>query len=242
LPEGLCGWRDRGNIGCVREHPRELAFGREEYDNVAVAQRVPPCNLVGSALGEIDVCQVLVNAGALVSEVPRVIEKIGVLLSSNSPPELMLSRHCPACQFQKQCRQKAVENDELSLLSGITETERQGHRSKGIFTVTQLSYTFRPRRAPKRAKNPATPHHFALQALAIREDTVYIDGTPRLPKSETQIYLDIEGLPDNESYYLIGALPYFNCALSSIVSSFAETENEHALSKGLPAHAHSEHI
>ena len=50
------------------------------------------------------------------------------------------------------------------------------------------------------------PHYFALQALAIRENTVYIHGTPSFPKSETQIYLDIEGLPDNESYYLIGAL------------------------------------
>jgi predicted RecB family nuclease len=147
-----------------------------------------------------------VNTGALVSEVRRLNDKIGALLSSDSPPELILNRHCPECEFQNQCRQKAVEKDELSLLSGITETERQSHRSKGIFTVTQLSYTFRPRRAPKRAKNSATPHHFALQALAIRENTVYIHGTPRFPKSETQIYLDIEGLPDNESYYLIGAL------------------------------------
>lgn len=147
-----------------------------------------------------------VNTGAMVSEVRRLTEKIGALLSSNSPPELILNRHCPECEFQNQCRQRAVEKDELSLLSGITETERQSHRSKGIFTVTQLSYTFRPRRAPKRAKNPATPHHFALQALAIRENTIYIHGTPQFPKSETQIYLDIEGLPDNESYYLIGAL------------------------------------
>jgi predicted RecB family nuclease len=147
-----------------------------------------------------------VNTGAMVSEVRRLTEKIGALLCSDSPPELILNRHCPECEFQNQCRQKAVEKDELSLLSGITETERQSHRSKGIFTVTQLSYTFRPRRPPKRAKNPAMPHHSALQALAIRENTVYIHGTPRFPKSETQIYLDIEGLPDDESYYLIGAL------------------------------------
>ena len=55
-------------------------------------------------------------------------------------------------------------------------------------------------------KNPATPHYFALQARAIRENTVFIHGTPRFPESETEVYLDIEGLPDNESYYLIGAL------------------------------------
>jgi len=147
-----------------------------------------------------------VNTGALTSQVRRLTEKIGVLLSSNSPPELILNRHCPECEFQNQCRQKAVDNDDLSLLSGLTETARNSHRSKGIFTVTQLSYTFRSRRAPKRAKNPATPHYFALRALAIRENTVYIHGIPHLSKAETQVYLDIEGLPDDESYYLIGAL------------------------------------
>jgi predicted RecB family nuclease len=147
-----------------------------------------------------------VNTGALVSDVRGLTEKIGALLSSISPPELILNRHCPECEFQNQCRQKAVEKDELSLVSGISEPERQGHRSKGIFTVTQLSYTFRTRRVPKRAKNPATPHSFALQALAIRENIVYIHGTPRIPESKTQIYLDIEGLPDTDSYYLIGAL------------------------------------
>ena len=46
----------------------------------------------------------------------------------------------------------------------------------------------------------------ALQALAIRENTIYIHGSPLLPESKAQVYLDIEGLPDSESYYLIGAL------------------------------------
>jgi predicted RecB family nuclease len=147
-----------------------------------------------------------VNTDALAAEVRRLTEKISALLSSNSPPELVLNRHCPECEFQNQCRQKAIEKDDLSLLSGITETERRSHQNRGIFTVTQLSYTFRSRRPPKRVKNPATPHYFALQALAIRENTVFVHGTPRFPKSETKVYLDIEGLPDLESYYLIGAL------------------------------------
>ena len=133
-------------------------------------------------------------------------EKVDAFLSGNSPPELVLNRLCPECEFKHQCRKRALEIDDLSLLSGITETERGSHRSKGIFTVKQLSYTFTSRSPQKRAKNPAMPHYFALQALAIRENTVYIHGTPTLPKSDTQIYLDIEGLPDSESYYLLGAL------------------------------------
>ncbi len=147
-----------------------------------------------------------VKAGALAGEVRKLTGKIGALLSSNSPPDLVLNRHCNECEFQTRCRQKAIETDDLSLLSGITENERASHRSKGIFTVTQLSYTFRPRKTPKRAKNPAKPRYMALQALAIRENTVYVHGDPQLPDSKTQVYLDIEGLSDSESYDLIGAL------------------------------------
>jgi predicted RecB family nuclease len=147
-----------------------------------------------------------VNTAALANEVRKLTEEITVLISNTSPPELILNRHCPECEFQNQCRENVIVKDDISLLSGITETERNSHRSRGIFTVAQLSYTFKSRRPPKRAKNPATQHYFALRALAIRENTVYIHGTPRIPKTVTQVYLDIEGLPDDEFYYLIGAL------------------------------------
>lgn len=147
-----------------------------------------------------------VKTSTLEGEVRKTIAEIAGLLACQAPPDLVLTQHCAECEFQKQCRQRAIEKDDLSLLAGITAEERNRHRSKGIFTVTQLSYTFRPRKTPRRAKNPARPRHPALQALAIREDTVYVHGTPALPESKAQVYLDIEGLPDSDSYYLIGAL------------------------------------
>ena len=139
-------------------------------------------------------------------EVRERIEKITALLSNPEPPELVLNRHCAECEFRNRCRQKAKGTDDLSLLSGMSAKERSRHRSKGIFTVTQLSYTFRPRRPPKRAKNPAKPHHYPLQALAIRENCIYIHGSPALPNSNSKVYFDIEGLPNSAFYYLIGAL------------------------------------
>ncbi len=147
-----------------------------------------------------------VKTSALAGEVRKRLGKIASLLSNPTPPDLVLNRHCAECEFQARCRMIAVEKDDLSLLGGMSEKERSRHRSKGIFTVTQLSYTFRPRRTPKRAKNPAKPRYLALQALAIRENTVYIHGTPTLPQSKTQVYLDIEGLPDSDFHYLIGTL------------------------------------
>ena len=147
-----------------------------------------------------------VDTLSLASEVRKLVGQLMTLLAGQSPADLVLNRHCQECQFRARCRSKAHEIDDLSLLSGMTEKERSRHRSKGIFTVTQLSYTFRPRRTPKRLKAQAKPHNFALQALAIRENTIYIHGTPELPECQSQVFLDIEGLPDQDFYYLIGAL------------------------------------
>jgi hypothetical protein len=95
--------------------------------------------------------------------------------------------------------------DDLSLLRGMSEKERKNLRSKGIFTVTQLSYTFRPRRRPKRMRDKREKYHHSLKALAIREKKIHIVGSPELKVEGTPIYFDVEGLPDRGFYYLIGA-------------------------------------
>ena len=86
-----------------------------------------------------DLATLKVKTSALAGEVWKRIEKITALLSSHSAPDLILNRHCTECEFQARCRQKAIEVDDLSLLSGMTEKERSRYRSKGIFTVNQLS-------------------------------------------------------------------------------------------------------
>jgi hypothetical protein len=43
-----------------------------------------------------------------------------------------------------------------------------------------------------------------LKALAIREQKVFIQKLPELEKKETEIFFDIEGIPDRDFYYLIG--------------------------------------
>jgi predicted RecB family nuclease len=145
-----------------------------------------------------------VKASALSCEVRKCIERIASMLSKPTPPELVLNRHCGQCEFQIRCRQKAIEVNDLSLLSGMTETERKKLHSKGIFTVTQLSYTFRPRRRAKGTRNKRERYHHSLKALAIRDKKIYIVGRPELKIDGTPIYLDVEGLPDRDFYYLIG--------------------------------------
>ena len=145
-----------------------------------------------------------VKLPALVNVVRKLVEKAAALLSNSSPPDLVLNRHCAECEFQARCRKIAVEKDDLSLLATMNAKERQKLRSKGIFTVTQLSYTFRPRRRPKRQRDKREKYHHALKALAIREKKIHIVGSPELKIDGTPVYLDVEGLPDRNFYYLIG--------------------------------------
>ena len=141
---------------------------------------------------------------ALAGEVRKLTRKIAAMLSTSSPPDLVLNRHCTECEFQARCRQKAIEKDDLSLLSRMTEKERKKFNSKGIFTITQLSYTFRPRRRPKRLSDKREKYHHSLKALAIREKKIHIVDSPELKIEGTPVFLDVEGLPDRDFYYLIG--------------------------------------
>jgi len=145
-----------------------------------------------------------VKVSSLASGVEKSIEKILKFFSTELPPDFMLNKHCSECEFQEQCRKKAIEKDELSLLAGLSEKEKKKLNNKGIFTITQLSYTFRPRRRPRRLKNKPEKYHHSLKALAVRKKKIHIVGSFALKIKGTTVYLDVEGLPDKDFYYLIG--------------------------------------
>ncbi len=86
----------------------------------------------------------------------------------------------------------------------MSEKDRKKLHGKGIFTVTQLSYTFRPRRRRRELRGKQEKHHHSLRALAIRENKIHAVGIPALKLEGTRVFMDIEGIPDRDFYYLIG--------------------------------------
>ena len=145
-----------------------------------------------------------VKVNLLSRAVHKAVNQTAALLSATYPPDLILNRHCPECEFQDRCRKQTVEKDDLSLLPNLTDKDRARFNGKGLFTVTQLSYTFRPRRRIKRLAGQPEKYHHALKALAIREQKIHVVGKPELHIDGTIIFFDVEGLPDRDFYYLIG--------------------------------------
>ena len=120
------------------------------------------------------------------------------------PPALILNKHCSSCQFQDSCREQALKGDHLSLLDRMTPEAIQKYNRRGIFTIYQLSYTFKPRKNKKLRTKAPIKHRLELQALAIREQKIYIQELSNLPRKTVELFLDIEGIPDQNFYYLIG--------------------------------------
>ena len=122
---------------------------------------------------------------------------------SESPP-VILNKNCPYCRFQKECETKAIKRDHLSLLRGMSPKKIEQQNKNGIFTVDQFSYTYRPRKKKKNRGKYVPKYYYSLKALAIRDKKIYVVKKPKVPSSATQIYLDVEGDPDQNFYYLIG--------------------------------------
>lgn len=174
------------------------------YDALVLSEMLRRNISFGKVIHGINHSTVKIRVSALTGTVKKLTTKIISLLASDSSPDLSLNRHCTECEYRVRCRENSIEKDDLSLLAGMTEKERKKLNSKGIFTTTQLSFTFRPRRRPKRLRDKREKYSHSLKALAIREQKIHIIGCPELRIEGTPVYLDVEGLPDRDFYYLIG--------------------------------------
>jgi predicted RecB family nuclease len=124
-----------------------------------------------------------------------------------APPPIILNKYCPLCPFQRACRAYAEQEDNLSLLNSITARVMRQYEKKGIFTVKQLAYLFKPRKQKKGSrKPPPVLHKVELQALAIRDNKIYLHELPAIPRQPVELFVDMEGVPDRGRYYLIGLL------------------------------------
>lgn len=134
----------------------------------------------------------------------KLLEDTSALVNQKEPPGFYKNRHCSECPFWNHCHPKLKEKDCISLLGGISPKAISTYHSRGIFTITQLSYLFRPKR--HRLKLPEGKMIWELKALALREKKTFVLQTPELPQNDTAIYLDFEGLPKQNFYYLFGCL------------------------------------
>jgi predicted RecB family nuclease len=126
-----------------------------------------------------------VRLSALYPVVRSIIASLKVFLSERNgeAPALTLIDHCLACPFRIRCLREAEDTDNLSLLDRMTPKLVSRYATKGVFTVNQLSYLFKPRRYQKRSNAIQPLFNVTLQALAIRTGKTYLHEPPSIEKN-----------------------------------------------------------
>lgn len=137
---------------------------------------------------------------AFKKQISALLIRLEELMDDSRAPAFYRNDHCPFCQFLRHCHQAWKERDDLSLLTGMRPKDIISRNLRGIFTVRQLSFTFRPRKNPYGARS----YRPELKALAIRDNKPYILEGAKISRQPVEVFLDIEGIPDRKFQYLIG--------------------------------------
>ncbi len=150
------------------------------------------------------VCRGRISYHEGTEQLPKIIPALQPWVNgtSNEEPAVILNEHSPSCQFRHKCRAAAEQADSLTLLDRMTPKLIRRFQRRGIFSVTQLSYLFRPKRMRRKHKT-STVFKLELQALAIRTGKIYLQSVPKIPRTELAMFLDIESLPDEDHYYTL---------------------------------------
>lgn len=194
------------------QHPQKLLLAYGAFVLGLIQERSPSSGIIfyGDSMASMTI-----RLDSLNKQLQFVVNELKQIRSNTVTIQLRLNKHCEQCEFRELCHSKAVEKDDLSLLARIRDPEIKSLKNKGIFTVNQLSYTYRYRRRPKKLKDQSLPFNHALQALAIREQRVYVLKIPDISKMGTRVFIDMEGDKKAKSIYLIGALVEDSQSLTS---------------------------
>ncbi|MGC2776057.1 MAG: TM0106 family RecB-like putative nuclease [Bradyrhizobium sp.] len=205
-PSALGSFRYEPAIFCAT--PRVTAFDRQRLAARAVllakAQGAFPNG--GTAYVGPGCARTRIRFGSMLTKAEALLRDAERIQRAEDPPNLILNDHCRICAFRDRCHDQAIRDDNLTLLRGLGEKTIKRYARSGILTLTQLAHTFRPRRRGKRANLPLTQRDHALHALAIRDNTIYVLGSPEVRTAEVRIFIDVEGDPDKQFIYLIGLI------------------------------------
>lgn len=146
-----------------------------------------------------------IKLDVLAGRAEALLDELRLILGGKIAPDFALNRSCPECEFERQCLEKAVREDDISLLKVIPPREIAKIRERGVFTVTQLARSFRPRRSRARCGAKTGKYPYALKARALCDKTIYMVGSPDFNPDGTLVYFDVEGVPEEGMHYLIGA-------------------------------------
>lgn len=134
------------------------------------------------------------------------LEEVKRIISGEKPPPF-LSGSCKQSPWFESCKKEAIACDDISLIYKITKKEWKKLKDIGVNTIADLV-----KADIRELKRKTTAISFGrLQAMKLQADSLQsqrpiIVERSKFPKSDVEIYFDIEGDPLRRLEYLFGLL------------------------------------
>lgn len=148
-----------------------------------------------------------------------------VIEISDEQSKIKKRSHCNICEYNSICYERLQKNDDLRLLSSLPESQINKLNKKGFFTVSQYSYSYRPRRSSLITSSKSR-YKFELKSLAIRNNKIYITENIILNHKDIEIFIDFETLPNENYVYLIGIVMVEKGEITRKLSFWANSYRE----------------
>ena len=135
----------------------------------------------------------------------RVIGEVMELAGGREVPPFIFSV-CKECPWHDQCLDIAEKAQDTSLISGLRRNAWDSLRSAGILTLSQLADADQEQLISLHGISQSRAARLPLQAQALITGEMIVLDTSLLPRAKTEIFFDVESIPGDDLYYLLGAI------------------------------------
>ncbi len=128
------------------------------------------------------------------------------MLAGGEEPRPFLASVCHSCAWHNLCRPLAEESRDVSLIPGLQRRVWSALHARGLGTLNALAAASPESLLDIRGVGDLTARSLVVRARALHSGDAQRIGNPDLPASQPVIFFDVESVPPEGLYYLMGTL------------------------------------
>jgi uncharacterized protein len=147
-----------------------------------------------------------INLHDHIPQVETAIQEIEQIQNGREELPTLSSSECGMCGWREHCLKTLKARKDISLLNGLGRGKKQALNEAGYGDLLDISNANSESLCEVRGVGERTAHRMIMQASVLLENEPEFLSSPLLPRTETELYLDMECQQASQVIYLIGVL------------------------------------
>jgi predicted RecB family nuclease len=141
-----------------------------------------------------------------IPQVETAIQEIAEIQNGREELPTLSSSDCGMCGWREHCLEILKARKDISLLNGLGRGKKEALNEAGYEDLSDIAQANSESLCEVRGVGETTAHRMIMQASVLLENEPEFLSTPLLPRTETELYLDMECQQASQVIYLTGVL------------------------------------